>query len=310
MNKETSYNKVLMKLSKQWWIKFLAQHQEVESPYSFNALSSISYEGRELKVGFNVSQPIQYDKSYEGELFFQWKEGKEARTNFLLGRGNSNNIDYIFNSNTTISGYEGLNLNGQLLLSSEVSDANFGGKYGNQTYGAVFQYKSGEDRHFSGTVILNNEKYKGTVLLSGNETKRQISVDLEGTKHIQLSASSNSDYSDFFFELFWDKNVDKTKSAFFKTTFSDRSILAEMKFINQNGKFLGSYSPTSLYGQLNWGQYNGEVEGRFQLSSSKIELLSLIKSSYQPLSNVRAHLMLTSQKDMEGRSMEALVSGK
>lgn len=299
----SSYNKVLLKFSKEYWFEMIAQHRETMSPYNLNGLASFSYNNREIKAGFNISEPRINDKSYNGEVFFQWHKGAEARTQFYIGRGNSYKIDYNFSSNTTISGYQDLSLRGQLLMNNDESDVNFGGNYGGQKYGAVFRYRQGEEAQFTGTVMINNEEYYGKIGINSKDEKRSITVDLEGVKHIQFIASYNNDLTLLDLELFWDKNVDNTKCAIFKTVFVNRSISAEMRFMQQSGKFVGNYSPTSIFGQLHWGEYSSEVEGRLQLSMSKVELMASLKSSFDLLSDVRAHVLLGSERDISGRTL-------
>ena len=298
----------MVKLSKTVWIKLFLQHNEQLVPYVYNSEAGLSYEGRDVRMGFNFNEFVPNGKEYNGSIFFQWALNNEAKTTYSIARGNSDIFEYNFSSSTEITGFEKVEMAGSLILKSDASKSDLTWKYGESEYSAALEYVAGEDNRLAGTLKINNVDYLGEILLRDNNDGKRIIVDLRAEKHIYLIVSTTQGYSNNAIEFYWDKESNHTKSITLKTVFSDRSVLAEVKFLNQVGKFVGSYSPSSLYGDISWGQHKGEIEMLLDLSSRKLEILTSVKSSFEALSDTRAHFRIMSDNDPSGgRTFEAKV---
>ena len=269
----------------------------------------MSYPGRELKLGFNVSEPLPHAKEYNGGLFFQWNKGFEAKTTFSVARGNSEFINYNFSSLTEIHGLDSVNLNGNLVLDSTGSNADLSWKYGAKEYGAIFSYIPGKEKSLTGVVKLNQVEYTGNIVIKDDSKGKMVIADLKAESHIHLTVYTTFGYDDLAVEFFWDKDKDNSKSFMLKSKLTNQSAIAEARFLGKGGKFTASYTPSSVLGKVVWGEYNGEVEARFLLSSSEIDILASVQSSFHLLEDVKVHTKLISDNDPDGRIFESKVEG-
>ena len=295
----------MVRLSKTFWVNLYTKYKLVAYPYLNFAEAGIVTESRHFKTGYNVTGN---PNDYKGQLYFQWAKDKEIKTTFQAARGNLDVLNYNFTSVTRIPGYDDFNLSGMLVLAESNPGADVSWKYGDTWYGASLLYQPGEESRLKGTLKINDVDYQGEVVYAKNDIENRLEVDMKADKHIYFRAASKADFSSVDIELFWDKDVDATKSVSFQSVIGSRSFEVKVKALEESGKFSGSFTPSSLQGEVVWGRHNGNIQLETELSSTKVNLLLSIKSSIPVLEEVRAHLFLASETEIKHRHFMTKVS--
>ena len=230
---------------------------------------------------------------------------KLARSQFAIMKTNNNVHEYEFTSSTEIPNIEKIDLKGKVVRSDVNPSADLEWKHGKDKYSASIQYQTGATMKLTGILNINGVDYLGEILLKDTNDEKKIIIDLKAQRHMYFKAQMKSDYSDISLDLFWDKDRDLSKSINVKIGASQGSLIVEIKALGQEGRFTGSYTLSSLYGYISWGDYNGNIQLKFNPSLSNFEILAALKTSIPILNDIRVHLLMKSETDVRGKSYES-----
>jgi hypothetical protein len=294
---DSNFNQLGIKLTEHVWIEVFAEQHYVENPFKYLMKGGLSYPGRALTAGLDVSQPeAGHGKAHQAEAYFQWAEGGRAEARLNIAQGNSAFIDYVFTTTVNISGYEPICLGGKLARIDDKTSASVEWNFGQKNYTAMIEYLPGEnrtsDKILMGTLEMDQFKYKGNIQLKNTDNEKSILIDLDANQHVYLLVQAKNSFNDIKVDFFWDKDRDANKRILLETSLHQDNLLAHMKLYEYEGKINGSYTADSVDATVKWGAKTADIVAKCVLSWHNIEVLLGLKTTNPLFKHIKTHVQL------------------
>jgi hypothetical protein len=199
-------------------------------------------------------------------------------------------------------------LQGNLSLTELKRNVDMMWQYGVNKYAVSLEQIRGTEQQIAGSLQLNNFGYYGKAIINETEENKYISMELVGSRQLQLSAVIHKSHTGLIFDFFWDKTNDESKKISMKVNASNQSIIAIFYIMDLGGNFSASYSQSSLKFSAALDNHFIQMELKFELHKRSFESLVFLRTSFECLSEVKLHCKLKFENDADGLDVISKVS--